>query len=111
MTAIPEALERLQAVLAQLARALETWRTDDVLAAELPLAGAVRALVTLPAPAGGDASSIRAAAAEILGLLSRCRALGATAGQLEVAFAPAGYTPTGTRLRMRSLSSALSSRT
>jgi hypothetical protein len=97
MTA-PDTIDRLQAALEDLAVALASGQSDAVLAAEGPLADAVRALDGGTHPDPADALSWRRRVDTVRGLVARCRALGhASGGLLDAMFPPALYGRGGVR--------------
>jgi hypothetical protein len=87
MTTVPEALAALDHALTNLMTALESGRPDAVLAAEEPLAVAVRELVAA-GPAGVDRAEVRARLRDVRMTLARVQLLGAASASFIQAVVP-----------------------
>ncbi len=111
MTAPPDALAAVEIALDRLSAAMATGRPDAVLAAEEPLAAAIRRLVTCPRPTSADRARVHDGVRAVRVALMKCRLLGRASAALEQALAlhPA-YTATGSRART-SIPATLESRT
>ena len=89
---VPDALDRLQAALEGLAGALQSGQAHLVLAAEGPLADALRAVDTAARPDAADRHQIRRRLDRLRGLVARCRAHGsASAGLIDAMFPQTVY--------------------
>src|ERR1041385_7307061 len=96
---IPDTLANLNHALDNLAPALATRGADEVLAAETPLAAAVRALATLPSADRTDAVELRQTLIDVRVSLARCQALGSCSGQLESRMSSVSYGAHGTPIK------------
>src|SRR5262245_53097143 len=106
----PDALRRVHQALETLASALGDWQPDDVLAAEAPLAAAVRTLTTSTA-SPGELAELRRELINLRVLVSRCGSLGESAAQVEAAMFSTGYGARGGRLRLARVQPTIASRT
>jgi hypothetical protein len=89
---VPDALDRLQHALEDLAGALQSGQAHLVLAAEGPLADALRALDAGVRPNDSDRQQIRQRIDRLRGLVARCRAHGsASAGLIDAMFPQTVY--------------------
>lgn len=96
MTTAPDALQRLHHALDRLAGALASGDPARVLAAEEPLAEAVRGLDAGVSVTGVASSDLARAVGELRVLVGRCRALGALSNDLLTTISPAvAYGPAG----------------
>src|SRR4051794_1293085 len=93
---IPDAVDRLQAALDTLARALASGRSDEVLAAEGPIAAAASELAGLSRVEVADRPRLRQALAVASLTLARCRVMGQCADELAASLAePSVYGRSG----------------
>jgi len=106
-----DAIIGVRAALETLVGALESWRPDDVLAAEAQIATAARAFSTSDTGTPFDPDVLRRDLIETHALIARCRSLGAVASDVEAAIFPASYGATGARLRRVDLPSTVAART
>jgi hypothetical protein len=92
MTTVPEALASLERALNGLLAALESGRSDAVLAAEGPLALAVRQLLDAASPTDVDRAHVRSALRAVRLSLARAQHLGAaSAHYIQVVVPHASY--------------------
>jgi len=110
-TTILDALGRLNASLDNLARALQSGGTDQVLDAEAPLAEAVHQLAVLSASADRHPAELRDSVIAAQVSLLRCQSLGSCAVDLANAISRSGYGWTGMRLRSEVPAPSVISRT
>ncbi len=92
MTTVPEALASLETALNGLLAALESGRADVVLAAEEPLAAAVRQLVETAGQPDFDRARVRTVLERVRLALARAQLLGAaSAHYIQVVVPNASY--------------------
>jgi hypothetical protein len=98
MTAPPDALTAVAIALERLSAAMATGRFDAVLAAEEPLAEALRRLMSCPAPGGADRALVIDGVRGVRTALLKCQLLGRASASLAQAMAPhSPYTVRGHR--------------
>ena len=83
MTTSADALRSVADALDALAEALASGRPDRVLAAEEPLAHAVRQLRTVPPPGPADRPRVRVAARAVRLAIARCERIGRVSADIE----------------------------
>jgi hypothetical protein len=98
MTRPFETVARLNAALAQLARALQTGDAQPVLEAEEPVACATAALQAVRSIGDEDRLRLQLALSSASSMLSRCRALGQAADTLRLVTEPSAYSRAGLRV-------------
>jgi hypothetical protein len=92
-----DALDRLNAALNGLARALESGSAESVLSAEGPLAAALDALATGQLEEVSRRPDLRAAVMNVRLALERCQTLGESAASIAAALGQPGYDAHGLR--------------